>query len=597
MDTLASLLAAHRAGERTPSETVRETYRRIAVHDDPALFITLRPEADLLAEAAVLEAGASRDLPLYGIPIAIKDNIDVKDVPTTAACPAFAYVPAEDATVVARLRAAGALIVGKTNLDQFATGLVGTRSPYGVPRNAFNASLVPGGSSSGSASAVSAGIVPLALGTDTAGSGRVPAMMQNIVGIKPSLGLVPNTGLVPACRTLDCISVFALTVDDAMAALHVMAGDDAADPYSRPLPLGDLGAMRAPARLGILPPDQREFFGDTQAAAAYEAALARFSALGADLVTIDYTPFAECARLLYEGPWVAERWIVAEPLLTTNPDAVHPVTRAITEPGGRASAADAFRALYRLRELKAKVDPVLAELDAILLPTAPTPYALEAVLADNIRLNSRNGTYTNFVNLMDLCGTAVPNVIADDGRPYGITLLAPAGRDAEVASLARAFVAAGDLPLGASGERHHPEPLPETTDPRRLDLCVFGAHLSGMGLNGELLELGGRLVSAVETAPLYRMSLLDGPVARPGVVQVESGGAAIAGEVWSLPFEGIGRLLARIPAPLGLGRVTLADGRQVTGFLAEAVGTQGCPDITDYGGFRAFMARKDARSA
>lgn len=597
MDTLASLLAAHRAGERTPSETVRETYRRIAGHDDPALFITLRPEADLLAEAAALEAGASRDLPLYGIPIAIKDNIDVKDVPTTAACPAFAYVPAEDATVVARLRAAGALIIGKTNLDQFATGLVGTRSPYGVPRNAFNAALVPGGSSSGSASAVSAGIVPLALGTDTAGSGRVPAMMQNIVGIKPSLGLVPNTGLVPACRTLDCISVFALTVDDAMAALHVMAGYDAADPYSRRLPLGELGAADAPARLGILTEDQREFFGDAQAAAAYEAALARFSALGADLIPIDYTPFAECARLLYEGPWVAERWIVAEPLLTTNPDAVHPVTRAITEPGGRASAADAFRALYRLRELKAKVDPILSDLDAILLPTAPTPYTLEAVLADNIRLNSRNGTYTNFVNLMDLCGTAVPNVIVGADTPYGITLLAPAGRDAQVASLARAFVAAGNLPLGATGDRQPVLPLPQVSEPGRMDLCVFGAHLSGMGLNGELLELGARLVGAVDTAPLYRMALLDGPVARPGVVRVASGGAAIAGEVWSLPFEGIGRLLARIPSPLGLGRVTLADGREVAGFLAEAVGTEGCPDITAYGGFRAFMARKDARSA
>ncbi|MBA4788907.1 MAG: allophanate hydrolase [Rhizobiales bacterium] len=596
MDTLASLLSAHREGRRTPSETVRETYRRIAAHDDPALFITLRPEADLLAEAAKLEAEGKSDLPLYGIPMAIKDNIDVAGLPTTAACPAFAYEASANATVVARLKAAGALIVGKTNLDQFATGLVGTRSPYGVPRNAFNASLVPGGSSSGSASAVSAGIVPLALGTDTAGSGRVPAMLQNIVGVKPSLGLVPNTGLVPACKTLDCISVFALTVDDAMAALEVMAGPDAADAFSRPLPLGKLGSLSAPPRLGILPPDQREFFGDPEAAAAYEAAIARFKALGAELVPFDYAPFAECARLLYEGPWVAERWIVAEPLLTTQPDAVHPVTRAITEPGGTASAADAFRATYRLRELKAKVDPILADLDAILLPTAPTAYTLEAVLADNIRLNSRNGTYTNFVNLMDLCGTAVPNTISADGIPYGITLLAPAGRDAEVASIARAFVAAGDLPLGASGARAPAPELPPLVEAGRMDLCVFGAHLSGMGLNGELLELGARLVAPVETAPLYRMTLLKGAVPRPGVTRVASGGAAIAGEVWSLPFEGIGRLLARIPAPLGLGRVVLSDGREVAGFLAEAAGTEGCPDITAYGGFRAFAASR-AKSA
>ncbi|TCT03535.1 allophanate hydrolase [Aquabacter spiritensis] len=598
METLATLLAAHRAGARTPRETVRETYRRIAAHADPALFITLRPEADLLAEAASLEAAGDTTLALYGIPIAVKDNIDVAGLPTTAACPAFAYLPAADATAVARLKAAGALIVGKTNLDQFATGLVGTRSPYGIPRNAFKADLVPGGSSSGSASAVSAGLVPAALGTDTAGSGRVPAMLQNIVGVKPSLGLVPNTGLVPACRSLDCISVFARTVDDAMAVLDVMAGPDPADAFSRPLPLGRLAALAGAPRLGILPPDQREFFGDADAASAYAAALARFRGLGAELVEFDYTPFAECARLLYEGPWVAERWIVAEALLTSDPEAVHPVTRAITLPGGTASAADAFRAMYRLRELRAKAAPILAGLDALLLPTAPTAYTLAQVLAEPILLNSRNGTYTNFVNLMDLCGAAVPNVIAASGVPYGITLLAPAGRDAEIASLARAFVLAGDLPLGASGEKAPPAPdLPPPGETGRLDLCVFGAHLSGMGLNGEVLELGGRLVAPVTTAPLYRMALLAGGVPRPGVVRVTSGGAALAGEVWSLPYEGIGRLLARIPAPLGLGRVTLDDGREVLGFLAEAAGTEGCPDITAYGGFRAFAASRVAKSA
>ncbi|OYY13054.1 MAG: allophanate hydrolase [Rhizobiales bacterium 35-68-8] len=597
MDTLATLLAAHREGRRTPSETVRETYRKIADHHDSAIFITLRPEAELLAEAAALEAAGAGDLPLYGIPVAIKDNIDVAGVPTTAACPEFAYVPEADATVVARLRAAGALVIGKTNLDQFATGLVGTRSPYGIPRNAFNAKLVPGGSSSGSASAVSAGIVPIALGTDTAGSGRVPAMLQNIVGVKPSLGLVPNTGLVPACRTLDCISVFALTVDDAMAALEVMAGFDPSDAYSRDLPLGTLGSLKRTPRLGFLPEDQREFFGDVDAAAAYEAALARLRDLGAELVPFDYAPFAECARLLYEGPWVTERWIAAQPLLTTHPDAVHPVTRAITEPGGKASAADAFRAGYRLKELRARVAPVLADLDALLLPTAPTAYTLDAVLADNIRLNSRNGTYTNFVNLMDLCGTAVPNVIAASGIPYGITLLAPAGQDAEVASLARAFVAAGDLPLGASGERTTLPALPPLREAGRMDLCVFGAHLSGMALNGELLELGARPVGPVTTAPLYRMALLKGSVPRPAVVRVSTGGASVAGEVWSLPLEGIARLLGRIPSPLGFGRVTLADGSEVQGFLAEAAGTDGCEDITAFGGFRAYMAARMAKSA
>ncbi|MDE1570716.1 allophanate hydrolase [Aquabacter sediminis] len=598
METLASLLSAHRSGVATPRDTVRATYARIAAHDDPAIFITLRPEADVLTEAAELEAKGHTDLPLYGIPVAVKDNIDVAGLPTTAACPAFAYDPAKDATVVARLKAAGALIIGKTNLDQFATGLVGTRSPYGVPRNAFNAKLVPGGSSSGSASAVSAGLVPIALGTDTAGSGRVPAMLQNIVGVKPSLGLVPNTGLVPACRTLDCISVFALTVDDAMAALEVMAGFDAEDAYSRPLPLAPLTTAPPALRLGILPAAQREFFGDAEAAAAYEAALERLKGIGATLVEFDFSPFAETARLLYEGPWVAERWIVAEPLLTTRPDEVHPVTRAITEPGGRASAADAFRALYRLKELTAKVKPVLASVDAIVLPTAPTAYNVDEVMADNIRLNSRNGTYTNFVNLMDLCGTAVPAHISADGVPYGITLLAPAGRDGQVAAIARAFVAATPLPLGSSDA---PPPamasLPAPKEEGRMDVCVFGAHLSGMKLNGEILELGGRFVAVARTAPAYRMWLLKGEVARPGVLRVTQGGAALEGEVWSLPVESIGRLLARIPAPLGLGSVELEDGRHVTGFLAEASGTQGCTDITIFGGFRAYVESGEARSA
>ncbi len=595
MNTLADLLTAHRSGARSLTETVAEVYRRIAAQDDPAIFITLRPEADVAAEAEALAAKGDTSLPLYGIPMAVKDNIDVAGLPTTAACPAFAYTPEMDATVVARLKAAGALIIGKTNLDQFATGLVGVRSPYGIPRNAFKADLVPGGSSSGSAVAVASGIVPVALGTDTAGSGRVPAMLNNIVGVKPSLGLVPNTGLVPACKTLDCISVFALTVDDAMAVLSVMAGDDAADPYARALPLAPLAPAVPEPVLGVLPPDQREFFGDADAAAAYEAALARFRDLGARLVEIDFAPFAETARLLYEGPWVAERYIAAEDLLKTNPDAIHPVTRAITEPGGTASAADAFRAQYRLKALRKKVEPVLASIDALLLPTAPTAYTVEEVLAEPILLNSRNGTYTNFVNLMDLCGTAVPCTIAASGVPYGITLLAPAGRDGEVASLARAFLAAGDLPLGATGATASLPELPApAVEPGRLEVCVFGAHLSGMPLNGALKAMGGRFVAEARTAPTYRLKLLAGGEPRPGLIRVRAEGGEIAGEIWSLPFEGVGQLLATIPAPLGLGQVELSDGRRVAGFLAEAGEVEDAPDITAHGGFRAFMEAKAA---
>ncbi len=590
MDTIASLLAAYRAGSRSPSETVRATYQRIADHGDPAIFITLRPEAEVLAEAVALEGRDAAHLPLYGIPVAVKDNIDVAGTPTTAACPAFAYEPDADAVAVARLKAAGALIIGKTNLDQFATGLVGVRSPYGIPRNAFHKDLVPGGSSSGSATAVAAGIVPVALGTDTAGSGRVPAMLQNIVGLKPSLGLVPNTGLVPACRSLDCISVFALTVDDAMAVLGVIAGFEPSDPYSRNLPLAPLAAMPPAPVLGILSPGQLEFFGDTDAAAAYDAALTRLRNLGARLVEIDFAPFAETARLLYEGPWVAERWIVAEDLLTRAPEAVHPVTRTITEAGAKPTAADAFRALYRLQALRAAVRPVLAGLDAIVVPTAPTTYTLEEVLADPIRLNSRLGTYTNFVNLLDLCGTAVPAAITPAGIPYGVTFLAPAGTDAAVAAIARAFAADTGLPVAGSGETLALPPLPAPIDPGRLNVCVFGAHLSGLPLNSELQTFGGRFVASVTTAPAYGMFLLEGEIQRPGVTRLAQNGAALAGEVWSLPLEGIGRLLATIPAPLGLGSVELSDGTRVAGFLAEAAAVTGRPDITATGGFRAYLA-------
>ena len=591
MQTVASLLEAHRSGLRSVSDTVRGVYARLAVHDDPAMFITLREEADVLAEAAALEAAGTTALPLYGIPVAVKDNIDVAGLPTTAACPAFAYTPERDATVVARLKAAGALIIGKTNLDQFATGLVGVRSPYGIPRNSVNPELVPGGASSGGAVAGGGGIGPGSLGRPTAGSGRVPAMLNNIVGLKPSLGLVPNTGLVPACKTLDCISIFALTVDDAMAVLNVISGFDAEDAYSRDLPVAPRASAPPAPVLGILPEAQREFFGDAESAVAYEEALARFASLGAVLKEIDFSAFAETARLLYEGPWVAERWIVAEALLTTDPDAVHPVTRAITEPGGKASAADAFRAIYKLKELRARVAPILAGIDGLLLPTAPSAYTVEEVLADPIRLNSRNGTYTNFVNLMDLCGIAVPTKITAAGVPYGVTLLAPAGKDGEMAALGRAFVATGNLPLGCG---HAPAPtlppLAPAQEPGRLDICVFGAHLSGMALNGDLKAMGARFVRAAKTVPAYRMKLIPGAVPRPGVVRVNSDGAAVEGEVWSLPFEGVGRLLATIPAPLGLGQVELEDGSRVTGFLAEAAALDGARDITSFGSFRAFAA-------
>jgi allophanate hydrolase len=451
-ETVAAIVEAHRSGAASPEATIARAYARIRAHDDPAIFIALRDEADALAEAKALAAERNRDLPLFGVPVAIKDNIDVAGLPTTAACPAFAYTPKEDATCVARLKRAGAIVIGKTNLDQFATGLVGVRTPYGIARNLFDPALIPGGSSAGSAIAVSAGLVPLALGTDTAGSGRVPAGLNNIVGLKPSLGLVSTAGVVPACRTLDCVSVLALTVDDAFAALAAIAGPDDADPYSRPRRLGAPGAMPSSMWLGVPTVDQRMFFGDAASAKGYEDALARLARLGAAIVEFDMEPFYQAARLLYEGPWVAERYLAAHAVIEQAPQSMHPVTRQIILGGAKPSAADAFAAFYALEALRRVRDHAFRSFDAMALPTVPTVYTVDAVLADPITLNSRLGTYTNFVNLLDLCALAVPAAMRADGTPFGITLVAPAGCDAALASIGRAFHTDTALPLGATGK-------------------------------------------------------------------------------------------------------------------------------------------------
>src|SRR5215211_1144294 len=486
-ETAAAIVAAHRAATMTPAQTVARSYRRIREHNDPAVFISLRDEKEALAEADALASKDAAALALYGVPVAIKDNIDALGLATTAACPAFSYVPAHDSTAVAKLRAAGAIIIGKTNLDQFATGLVGVRSPYGIPNNPMRGDLIPGGSSSGSAVAVSAGLVPLALGTDTAGSGRVPAMLNNIVGLKPSLGLISTAGVVPACRTLDCISVFSLTVDDAMTALQVMAGADGADRYSRDRPLAAMSAFPASLRLGIPRNGQLIFFGDKASERAYGEAVNRWIALGATLVEFDLEPFYETARLLYEGPWVAERYLVIRDLLASAPDSIHPVTREITAAGARLTAADTFASLYRLQALRRVAERAFAHFDAMVLPTAPTAYSTAQVLANPIELNSRLGTYTNFVNLLDLCGLALPAAMRADGIPFGITLLAPAGRDAALASIGRVFHADTKLKMGAKGLTQPPlAALPTEASGDEITIAVVGAHLSGMALNREL---------------------------------------------------------------------------------------------------------------
>jgi allophanate hydrolase len=595
-EIIAAIVAAHRAGTASPAQTIARSFARIRNHNDPAIFISLRDEQQALAEAEALSAKDAAELPLYGIPVAVKDNIDVAGLPTTAACPAFTYMPAHDATAVARLRAAGAIVIGKTNLDQFATGLVGVRSPYGIPNNPLRGDLIPGGSSSGSAVAVSAGLVPLALGTDTAGSGRVPAMFNNIVGLKPSLGLVSTAGVVPACRTLDCVSVLSLTVDDAMTALAAMAGPDGADPYSRNRPLAQMAAFPANLRLGVPRDGQLIFFGDKASEKAYGDAVRRWVALGATLAEFDLEPFYETARLLYEGPWVAERYLVIRDLLASSPDAIHPVTREIVIAGARLSAADTFAALYRLQALRKIAERAFAGLDALVLPTAPTAYSTAQVLANPLELNSRLGTYTNFVNLLDLCGLALPAAIRPDEIPFGITLLAPAGRDAQLASIGRVFHADTKLPMGARGSPQPPlAVLPAGVSGDEIAIAVVGAHLSGMALNGELKALGGRLLEAARTAPDYRLYALSTTPPKPGMLRVEAGtGSSIELEVWALAAAAFGNFVAAVPPPLSIGTVRLADGRSVKGFIVEAADVGGARDISAFSGWRAFVAEAAA---
>ena len=596
-ETIAAIIGQHRSKTMTPAETVARSFKRIRDHGDPAIFINLRDEAGAIAEAEALSSKDASKLPLFGVPFAVKDNIDVAGLPTTAACPAFSYMPAQDANTVARLRAAGAIVIGKTNLDQFATGLVGVRSPYGIPKNPMRDDLVPGGSSSGSAVAVSAGLVPFSLGTDTAGSGRVPAMLNNIVGLKPSLGLMSTFGVVPACRTLDCVSIFSLTVDDAVTALNIMAGYDPADPYSRDRFVAPMTGFPSGLKLGIPRKGQLLFFGDKHSEQGYDAAVARLIALGATPVEIDIEPLYETARLLYEGPWVAERYLVIRDLLASDPGAVHPITREITIAGAKVTAADTFAALYRLEALRQIARKTFAQIDTLVLPTAPTAYTVAQVLADPITLNSRLGTYTNFVNLLDLCGLAVPSSMRADGIPFGITLLAAAGNDAKLASIGRVFHADTKLTVGSTGfVQPALTPISRTLGKDEVAIVAVGAHMSGMALNHELTSFGGRLIEATTTAPDYKLYALKGTTPpKPGMLRVApNAGAEIKIEVWALPLKNFGAFIDKVPSPLSIGTVKLSNGSSAKGFLVEAEAVRDARDITSFGGWRAFMAAATA---
>jgi allophanate hydrolase len=577
-----ALRSAYCAGTLDVRQAIEEVLNRIADAGDDKVWISRTPDAALRAEAARLDArlGDIGQLPLFGIPFAVKDNIDVLGLATTAACPGFAYQPQKSAEVVQRLVEAGAIVVGKTNLDQFATGLVGVRSPYGVPKNPFDPSFVPGGSSSGSAVAVAAGLVSFSLGTDTAGSGRVPAGFNNIVGLKPTPGLISVEGAVPACLSLDCVSVFALSCADADAILQV-----AAEPRATP-------AIDKDFRFGVLGAKDAEFFGDQAYAELYAQSVGRLKALGGTPVEFDYAPFRDAAQLLYGGPWVAER-TAAVGAFIERADAeagVWPVTRDIILGGRKYSAVDAFEGQYRLAALKVRAEQERQGLDFLALPTTGTIYRIADLEREPVLFNTRLGHYTNFVNFFGLSALSLPAGFRADGMPFGITLIGPPHQERALLAFGARWQREMKLPLGKTTSRLPPPEDDPVLVEDRVSIAVVGAHMSGLPLNGQLTELGGRLESVSRTAPFYRFyALPGGPPHRPGLVRVAENGGAIELEVWSLPAAKVGAFLRQIPPPLGLGTVTLANGSGVTGFLCESHATQGARDITGLGGWRTYL--------
>ncbi|KAE8439080.1 allophanate hydrolase [Vreelandella piezotolerans] len=595
---IASLHTAYQQGALTPPQLIDELLAQAERHGAEPAWITRLDRAQLAPYLQRLEGESPETLPLYGIPFAIKDNIDLAGMPTTAGSPAYAYTPRESAFVVQRLIDAGAIPMGKTNLDQFATGLVGERAldVYGTPANAFDPERVPGGSSSGSAVVTAAGMVSFALGTDTAGSGRVPACFHNLYGVKPSLGLLSTRGVVPACATLDTISLFTLTADDAAKVLGVTAVYDDQCAWSRKHDFAVYGQRygQAPATFRFGVPLASQWHTDAAYTQGMQQAIAELEALGGEKVELDCTPLLAAARLLYEGPWVAERYHVIRELMQRDPQAVHPVTFDITQGGATPLAVDAFDARYKLAEFKRQADALIGQVDVMLSPTTVTHPTKADVAADPIGVNSRLGTWTNFMNLLDYSALAVPIGFTDDNLPVGITLFGPVFDDLSLLSLGRALEARSMLPLGASGIARSALAAHATTaQDGTLELVVCGAHLQGLPLNHQLTERGGQLISTTHSAPRYKLfALAGGPPKRPAMLRDEHG-QAIEVEVWRLPIATIGSLLAGIPAPLGLGQVELADGSWKCGFIctAGALNEGGkAEDITAFGGWRGWLA-------
>ena len=580
--TISEWQHAYKSGETTPADALL-ALRNSLDPQDPA-WIYILSAREIAQQIDTLRSPTEQ--PLYGIPFALKDNIDAQGLTTTAACPAFGYTANTDASIVAKLKQAGAILLGKTNLDQFATGLVGTRSPYGAVANSFNPDYVSGGSSSGSAVTVARGLVPFSIGTDTAGSGRVPAGFNNIVGLKPTKGRFSIHGVVPACKSLDCTSVFALNVEDAETVAGIIEGFDPADGYSRKQP-HPARLLPAQPRFGI--PADLPFFGDSEQEKAWHKTLSQLEQQGVELVPMDFSDMQTLAQLLYGGPWVAERHAAVGEFMHDHADKMNPVVRGIIEQAKNFSATDAYRAEYRRAELVRSIQQAMASVDALLVPTAPRLPTIAEIEADPVAVNSQLGTWTNFVNLADCSALALPAGFRDDGLPFGITLIAPAWQDTALAEFGRRWQAQLGGKRGAT-DVDLPRSTGETNIPQgHIRLAVVGAHLSGMPLNSQLTERQARLVEATTTAPQYRLYALPNTTPpKPGLVKT-AGGGEIEVELWDLPVDQFGSFVALIPAPLGIGTLTLNDGRDVKGFICENAATEGATDITELRGWRAYI--------
>ncbi|HEY3914647.1 MAG TPA: allophanate hydrolase [Verrucomicrobiae bacterium] len=585
---LSTLRAAYQRGELMPSTVVHEVYRRIADYNDPATWITLVEREQALQRARELEARAKEmaDLPLYGIPFSVKDSIDVAGILTTVACPAYAFRAEQSAEIVNHLLAAGAILIGKNNLDQFATGLVGVRSPYGTPRNPFDARFIPGGSSSGSAVAVSAGLVSFSIGTDTAGSGRVPAGFNNVVGYKPTRGVLSLKGIVPACRSLDCVSVFALTCDDAVVAAQCSRG------WTDPRQLLQ-SAPPASFRFGVPSKSELQTFGNTETGPLFDQAVERLITLEGKMVEIDYAPFREAGKMLYGGPWVAERLAEFSDFLARNPDGVHSVTRGIIEGAKGYSAVDFFTASHHLEKLRALAREQWAKVDMILAPTTGTVYTVAEVEANPVELNTNLAYYTNFANLLDCCAVAVPSGFRSNGLPFGVTMIAPAKGDRLICALGSRYQRSVGGQLGATSVKLATlaeKPVVPATQ-KIVRVAVVGAHLSGMPLNYQLTERKAKRVQNFITQPAYRLYEIPNTTPpKPGLVRCQNGtGVAIEVEVWEMPVEEFGSFISLVDAPLSIGTVELSDGTSVKGFLCESYAVENARDISNFGGWRPFL--------